>query len=155
MTVNLGQGANCAIEDVAVLTNLLNECLVGNKDKRPSGRQLDALLRRFNRIHLPRVSNIYDASWLVARVHARDGLARKVIGRYIMPYLGSRFESRPFTMIANAAALDFLPLPRSSFPGWDEFKTGAGKGRLRTLVSQLGLLLVVFVAMASVYWRRI
>ncbi|KAF6789053.1 FAD binding domain-containing protein [Colletotrichum sojae] len=154
MTVNLGQGANCAIEDVAVLTNLLNECLVGKKGQKPSGRELDALLRRFNRIHLSRVSDIYDASWLVARVHARDGLARKVIGRYMMPYFGSRFESRPFTMMANAAALDFLPLPRTSFPGWDEFKTVEGRGRPWTEVSRSVLLLVV-LAVASLYWRRI
>ncbi|PNP73499.1 hypothetical protein FNYG_13149 [Fusarium nygamai] len=81
MTINLGQGANCAIEDVAVLTNLLRELLLEKKDIKPTSREIDALLRRFNHMHFPRVSHIYDMSWLVARVHARDGLFRKIIGR--------------------------------------------------------------------------
>ncbi|KAK7403403.1 hypothetical protein QQX98_010816 [Neonectria punicea] len=123
MTINFGQGANCAIEDVAALTNLMRALLLEKKDTKPASQEIDALLRRFNQMHLRRVSHICDMSWLIARVHARDGLVRKIIGRYVMPYLGGRFEGRPFKMIADASALDFLPLPRSSFPGWEKYKS--------------------------------
>jgi hypothetical protein len=148
MTVNLGQGANCAIEDVAVLTNLLNKCL---KDGKPTGTDLEAILCQFNRTHISRVAHIYDMSWMVARVHARDGYIRKVIGRYVMPYLGSRVESRPFNMIANAVALDFLPLPRSSFIGWEKYKTRAKDAKRVTSLAQALFLFVVlgFVAAYS------
>lgn len=123
MTVNLGQGANCAIEDVAVLTNLLNAAMKAKPEKKLSGQEVDDLLCRFNKSHLARVTHICKTSWLTTRVHARDGLLPKILGRYGMPYLGVLFEGRPFNMIANAAALDFLPLPRASSTGWDRYKS--------------------------------
>lgn len=129
MTINLGQGANCAIEDVAVLTNMLNDCLKSKIGEKPSGQELEALLHRFNKIHLPRVSLICSMSWLMTRVHARDGLIRKLAGRYGLPYLGAVFEGRPFRMIANAEKLDFLPVPRTSSPGWTMYKTKKTKSR--------------------------
>ncbi|KAM4067154.1 FAD binding domain-containing protein [Hirsutella rhossiliensis] len=57
MTVNLGQGANCAIEDVAVLSNLLRDCLGKKNATKPTYKELDALLRRFNHMHLSRVTS--------------------------------------------------------------------------------------------------
>jgi hypothetical protein len=153
MTVNLGQGANCAIEDVAVLSNLLRELLLENKDLKSTCREIDVLLRRFNHMHFSRVSHICDMSWLVARVHARDGFLRKIIGRYVMPYFGRRFESRPFKMIADAAALDFLPLPRSSFPGWKMYKSKeGGVGPWAVARNVIFLLATVMVAWVCRQW---
>ncbi|KAM0368810.1 hypothetical protein ACHAPY_007146 [Fusarium culmorum] len=142
MTINFGQGANCAIEDVAVLSNLIHELLLENKGMKPTFRDIEVLLRRFNRMHLSRVSGIFNMSWLVARVHAQDGLLRKIIGRYVMPYFGGRFDSRPFKMIADAAALDFLPLPRSSFPGWKMYKSKEG-GVVRNVFLLLAATVIV------------
>lgn len=142
MTVNLGQGANCAIEDVAVLSNLLRDCLREKGDTKPTDQELDALLRRFNHIHLSRVSCICSMSALTTRVHARDGVIRKIIGRYVMPYFGERVEGRLFKMIADAAALDFLPLPRSSFPGWKKYRSKANKVGPWAVVSHVLLLLI-------------
>ncbi|POR36054.1 FAD binding domain-containing protein [Tolypocladium paradoxum] len=149
MTVNLGQGANCAIEDVAVLSNLLRDCLKKKKDSNPTGQELDTLLRRFNHIHLSRVSQICSMSALTARVHARDGFIRKAIGRYIMPYFGERFEGRPFKMIADAAALDFLPLPRSSFPGWEKYRSKGNKIGSWVVVLYFLLLLIILQMVAA------
>lgn len=122
MTINLGQGANCAIEDVAVLSNLLHDCLQKHPETKPSHQEIDALLRQFNSLHLPRASQIQAMSWLTTRVHALDGFLPKVIGRYVMPYIGELFERRPFQMIADAAMLEFLPLSRTSFSGWDKYR---------------------------------
>lgn len=145
MTVNLGQGANCAMEDVAVLSNLLHERL-GQKEKgKPSGQEVEALLRRFNKIHLPRVVEICGMAAMTARIHSRDGLVRKIIGRYGMPYLGFLFEARPFGMIAGAASLDFIPLPRSEFFGWEKYNLKNKKSSIRPwfVLSCLPFLLIM------------
>ncbi|KAI9152364.1 FAD binding domain-containing protein [Paramyrothecium foliicola] len=149
MTVNLGQGANCAIEDVAVLSNLLRGYLAEKKGAEPTEQELEALLCRFNHNHLPRVSRLYDMSWLIARVHARDGFTRKLIGRYVMPHFGERFESRPFGMIADAAALDFLPLPRAAFPGWNKYKTIEKKPRALFWLVISSLVVLILAAFLS------
>lgn len=142
MTVNLGQGANCAIEDVAVLTNLLKRALEGKADKHLSHTEIDDLLHHFNKSHLSRVSQICNAAWLTARVHARDGLVPKIVGRYGMPFFGGLFERRPFNMIADAAALDFLPLPRSNFTGWEMYKSKSGTSISPWLIAGSGSLLL-------------
>lgn len=152
MTINLGQGANCAIEDVAVLSNLLHDLLLETKHIKPTSREIDALLRRFNNMHLSRVSHICDMSWMIARVHARDGFVPKIIGRYVMPHFGARFEGRPFTMIANAEALNFLPLPRSSFAGWEIYRSKDGGVEPRAVVQNVFLLLAM--VMAAWAWRQ-
>lgn len=127
MTINLGQGANCAIEDAAVLTNLLNNSLAATKEAKPSDQEVDALLRQFNKRHLERATHIYGLSRLVTRAHARDGFLLSLVGRYVLPYFDERFQSRPFKMIAAAAALDFLPLPRRSFPGWEKYRNSEAR----------------------------
>lgn len=142
MTVNLGQGANCAIEDVAVLTNLLKRALQEKEDGRLSDQEMDELLHRFNKSHLSRVAHICKTSWLTTRVHARDGLLPKLMGRYGMPYFGFLFENRPFNMIADAAALDFLPLPRTSSTGWEAYKTRKGKSLHPWSIAACGTLLL-------------
>ncbi|RCI09390.1 hypothetical protein L249_3726 [Ophiocordyceps polyrhachis-furcata BCC 54312] len=129
--------ANCAIEDAAVLTNLVRESLL---TKRPTSKEVENLLRRFNQVHYPRVVRISDVSWTVVRLHARDGLVMKLVGRYLMPYMGGkkRLVGRAFGLIGDAAALDFLPLPRDSYPGWR--KKGRGfKFGLAVLASILVL----------------
>ncbi|RDA88612.1 hypothetical protein CP532_5879 [Ophiocordyceps camponoti-leonardi (nom. inval.)] len=115
--VCIGDRANCAIEDAAVLTNLLHKSLL---TKKPTIKEVENLLRRFNQIHYQRVARISDASWAVVRIHARDGLIMKFIGRYLMPYMGGKKaqDARAFKLIGDAAALNFLPLPRHSYPGW-------------------------------------
>lgn len=148
MTVNLGQGANCAIEDVAVLTNLLNEALRARSSKTLPGHEIDDLLRRFNESHISRVTHICKTSWLTTRIHARDGLIPKIVGRYGMPYLGFLFEGRPFRMIANAASLDFLPLPRRCLAGWKSYKSGDATPFRPWVIAVLALLTV------SGWWAR-
>ncbi|KAH7028242.1 FAD binding domain-containing protein [Macrophomina phaseolina] len=143
MTINLGQGANCAIEDVAVLSNLLHNALKGNMEQELSDQEIEALLQRFNKTHLPRVSLIQQMSWLVTRIHAREGRVRAWLGRYVTPYLGGRLDGRLFGMIADAAKLDFLPLPRASFSGWEAYRNRrSGVGLWAFTLFSLSLLLV-------------
>lgn len=145
MTVNLGQGANCAIEDVAVLCNLLDDLLKEKGKEKPSGQEVDALLRRFNTVHLPRASEITAMSWFTTRVHARDGFVRTMLGRYVATNLGSLLEGRPFKMIANASSLAFLPLPRTSSPGWEKYRDKKVTGGLPLFLLPLASVLLVML----------
>lgn len=141
MTVNLGQGANCAIEDVAVLSNLLRNMCQLKSGTRPTEQEIDLLLRKFNKEHLSRVTQITNMSKLTVRVHARKGLLHRFVGRYIMPYFGAYFEARPFNMLADAASLDFIRLPKSSYPGWEKYSSKTrGNSRLWPLMFTLPLL---------------
>ncbi|KAG8412675.1 hypothetical protein J3458_013116 [Metarhizium acridum] len=154
MTINLGQGANCAIEDVAVLSNLLRNICEANSGTLPTELEIDLLLRRFKKEHLSRVTQITNMSRLTVRVHARKGLLHRFIGRYVMPYFGEYFEARPFNMLADAAALDFIPLPKSSFPGWEKYSSKSrGNIRLWLLLFILPLLCFGISWVVGIYWK--
>ncbi|KID82770.1 FAD-dependent monooxygenase [Metarhizium guizhouense ARSEF 977] len=154
MTVNLGQGANCAIEDVAVLSNLLRNMCQLKSGTRPTEQEIDLLLRKFNKEHLSRVTQITNMSKLTVRVHARKGLLHRFVGRYVMPYFGEYFEARPFNMLADAAALDFIPLPKSSYPGWEKYSSKTrGNSRLWPLMFTLPLLYFGLSWIVGIYWK--
>nr|K2QVI4.2 RecName: Full=FAD-dependent monooxygenase dpmpE; AltName: Full=Diterpenoid pyrone biosynthesis cluster protein E; Flags: Precursor [Macrophomina phaseolina MS6] len=151
MTVNLGQGANCAIEDVAVLCNILHHALNEKANSELSDQDVEALLRRFHKEHFPRVSRVYDMSWSVTRVHARDGSMRKFVGRYVAPYFGERLQGRLFNLMADAAKIDFLPLPRASRSGWEEYRSSERNALL--WASSLALLIVLIALFTGrSYW---
>lgn len=126
MTINLGQGANCAMEDVTVFCNMLHRLLEEKREKKPSYSEIDALLRRFNKEHLPRASTIVETSRLTTRVHAQVGPSQRIMSRYVVPYLGKLLQGKPLGLIANGPTLDFLPLKRASFPGWERYRAKKG-----------------------------
>lgn len=101
------------------------------------------MLRHFNLTRLPRVTHICSMSRMITRVHAREVLTRKIMVRYAMPYFGERFERRPFGMIADAAALDSVPLPRASFPGWKKYASRPSRLASWAVASQFLLLLLM------------
>ncbi|RAL03305.1 FAD-dependent monooxygenase spyC [Aspergillus ibericus CBS 121593] len=139
MTPNIGQGANMAIEDAAVLANLLHKKLGHGEVEGLSDAGVNALLHEFHSIRYSRVKSIYIASRYLVRLQARDGLLNKLLGRYCIPYapdipavIGSR-------SIRGSPSIDFLPLPARSGPGWSKYRSGEG----RYILSLLTVLLVV------------
>jgi salicylate hydroxylase/FAD dependent monooxygenase len=119
MTVNLGQGANCAIEDAAALANKIHE---GLKARRPTHRlgdeEIDALLSEFSNLHVKRISRIYSVSRTVVRLQTRANLVYRVMLRYLVPYAGDIPAKRVLNILEGAVVLDFLPLPARSGQGW-------------------------------------
>ncbi|KAL3490080.1 hypothetical protein BJX62DRAFT_226170 [Aspergillus germanicus] len=86
MAPNTGQGANCAIEDAAALANALS--MVIENDSYPSRSTIHTLLQSFNKTRLARVREIYKSARLVVRLHARESLILRLVGRYYLPYSG-------------------------------------------------------------------
>ncbi|KAF4211009.1 hypothetical protein CNMCM8980_002925 [Aspergillus fumigatiaffinis] len=125
MAPNTGQGANSAIEDAAALVNRLHRAL----REKPGGSTLSSseivgLLEQFNRTRFRRVRDIYQGARMVVRLHARQNLFLKLLGRYYLPYRGEVAADAASKIIAPAEHLDFLPLATRSGTGWHQFKPG-------------------------------
>ncbi|KAL2847542.1 hypothetical protein BJY01DRAFT_234224 [Aspergillus pseudoustus] len=86
MAPNTGQGANCAIEDAAALANAINTAI--KRDHHPSQATIQSLLQSVNKSRLARVQEIYKSARLVVRLHARESLPLRLVGRYYLPYSG-------------------------------------------------------------------
>lgn len=130
MTPNFGQGANCAIEDAALLASLLESVLHNNDHgagtpRKPSDLEdIDSLLRLYQQRRYSRVKSIYRQSRMVTRLHARDGLFNIIIGRYYAPYAADLPADIASKAIADAEMLRYLPVCQRSGPGWAEYCSG-------------------------------
>ncbi|OGM42673.1 FAD binding monooxygenase [Aspergillus bombycis] len=118
MTPNIGQGANTAIEDAAVLTNLLYDRLSENGYKKLSRSTLEQLLREFQFERFSRVNKIYQDSRFLVRLHARDGIVKSLLARYIVPRMTELPAELASKSIADGPTISFLPMPSRSGPGW-------------------------------------
>jgi hypothetical protein len=144
MAPNTGQGANCAIEDAAALANMLHACVVTTERHcKPTTKELSTLLEGYTKSRFHRIKKIYQASRLVVRLQARDTLLLRIIGRYYIPRSGDVPADVASKMIAGAVALDFLPMPSRSGPGWISFKTEESKLRWWIMGGAIPVLLIV------------
>ncbi|KAE8395023.1 hypothetical protein BDV23DRAFT_195282 [Aspergillus alliaceus] len=125
MTPNIGQGANIAIEDAAVLANLLHGTLSKNEPGKLSQPALNQVLREFQRIRFNRVNRIYQDSRFVARLHARDGFLKTLLGRYYVPYFPSLPADIASKIIADSPVITFLPTSQRTGPGWLQYSQRA------------------------------
>lgn len=142
MAPNTGQGANCAIEDAALLANYLRGLI--NKTKhngKPSNEELNVILKRFSHDRIQRLQSIYRLSKVVVRLHARQNLFLRLMGRYYMPYSGDLPADMASKSIAGGVHLDFLPLPERPGPGWKDFASKKESRRSLILISALAVIL--------------
>jgi hypothetical protein len=70
-------------------------------------------------------------------------LLLRIIGRYYIPRSGDVPADVASKMIAGAVALDFLPMPSRSGPGWISFKTEESKLRWWIMGGAIPVLLIV------------
>ncbi|GFF32312.1 3-hydroxybenzoate 6-hydroxylase 1 [Aspergillus udagawae] len=119
MTLNLGQGANCAIEDAAALANKIHDAL---RAKHPGNRlcdkEVEDILSEFSNIQVKRISKIYNVSRIAVRLQTRANLVYRVVLRYLVPYAGDTPAKRVLRILEGATVLNFIPLPTRSGPGW-------------------------------------
>ncbi|KAL5363168.1 hypothetical protein BJX96DRAFT_167256 [Aspergillus floccosus] len=119
MTPNLGQGANCAIEDAAALANKIHDAL---KAKHPGNRICDEgiedVLSEFSNIQVKRISKIYNVSRIAVRLQTRANLVYMVVLRYLVPYAGDTPAKTALRILEGATVLDFIPVPTRSGPSW-------------------------------------
>lgn len=126
MTPNFGQGANCAIEDAAALASLLQTLLCGNPTQQPSLVQIRNTLQAYQDKRYPRVRGIYDDSWTVCRIHSRDGLLNKLVGRYYTQWNTSLPANIASKVFVGGETLSFLPVPVRPGRGWQS-RSRSGK----------------------------
>jgi len=85
-TPNLGQGACQALEDAVVLAHCLRET-----------RPIEAALRKYERVRLPRTSEIVRNSWQTGKAMQLDSPALESLRNWFMgSWLGKRLEIRAF-----------------------------------------------------------
>jgi salicylate hydroxylase/FAD dependent monooxygenase len=151
MTPNLGQGANCAIEDAAALTNKIHHALRG-KHKHPANRlcdeEINNLLFEFSTIQVKRISKIYNASRIAVRLQTQASLIYRVVLRYLVPYAGDKPAKRVWKTLEGATVLDFIPIPPRSGPGW------APRRREETVLPRWAGAAFAFLLLISLAWRQ-
>lgn len=118
MTPNIGQGANTAIEDAAVLASLINRLARMNKAGTISEANIVSMLQEYQGRRYARGKNTYLRSRFGARLHTRDDWIKALAGRYLLPYIGSFVERKTTGVLAHGDFVDFLPLPQRSGSGW-------------------------------------
>ncbi|KAJ5645424.1 hypothetical protein N7507_011435 [Penicillium longicatenatum] len=115
-----GQGANCAMEDAAALCNILQPYA---KSGLPSRLDLDGLLQAFVSDRRSRMKLVSDGARMAMRFQAREGLVKRIVGRYVFPYAGDIPANKASQGIADAPMMTFLAIPRRSGTGWVEFRS--------------------------------
>ncbi|KAL8788617.1 MAG: hypothetical protein Q9195_007212 [Heterodermia aff. obscurata] len=110
MTPNLGQGANSAIESAAVLANNLNNLVRRQGINAPTNQQLESSLKAFAGSRLQRAKDTVKSAGFLTRLQARDGIALRVVGRYIVPFAGDFPADQASSVMRAAPQLDYLPL---------------------------------------------
>jgi FAD dependent monooxygenase len=122
MTPNIGQGANSAIEDAAVLSSLLVHLTTSEGPRRPSSARIHRLLQDYQAARYERAQTVYHKSRFGARFQSRDDAVKVIVGRYLVPHVRNHLANLSSMLIANGELIHFLPLPKRSGPGWEQFR---------------------------------
>jgi FAD dependent monooxygenase len=128
MTPNIGQGANTAAEDAAVLATLIQR--LSSSGSSTTSCTIDAVLRDYVSQRHERVKSTYQRAYFGARLHTRDDVLKSFIGRYIFPRVSQQVLERTSQAIAGAPLVDFLPTPKRSGAGWSDYAGGPEVGAL-------------------------
>lgn len=153
MTPNIGQGANTAIEDAAMLTSLLESWPKLRTDQSPCAKSINRLLETFQEKRYKRIRKIHERSRFATRMHTRDGVVKILLGRYIIPYLKDRLADMTSEVIADGDIISFLPYPGRSGSGWVDYSSAAKHSK--PSIGGLGYTLTILVAIFGIaIWTR-
>ena len=144
-----GQGANCAMEDAASLSNTLQNYLsTRGKSESTQTQHLDSLLDLWNSDRKSRMQYTYHSAHFAMRLHAREGLLNRLLGRYYLPYSGDLPADRASAGIAGGVTLKYIPQSTRSGPGWERFRAISTARSPTRLVIVLFFLMMLMVAFA-------
>ncbi|KAJ5201507.1 uncharacterized protein N7498_006170 [Penicillium cinerascens] len=153
MTPNMGQGANSAIENCAMLANYLAKL---TKSPACKPEDIRRCLQGWQTTVQPRISGIWYSACDLTRLETKATLKHKVL-IYLLPYLLGIFINKSSALMIGAAKLDCSPPPARSQQGTVPFKDLTPSEEKRDSGSRgivLGALLVGFVAVGW-NWRRL
>jgi FAD dependent monooxygenase len=141
---HIGQGANCAIEDAAQLSNRLRTWLYGcGPDDQPAAADLSEVLAGFVEGRLRRLGPVAVAARSAMRLHSRQGLKNRILGRYLLPYAGDKPADWASRGIAGGITLEFVEPPERSGPGWIQFSQPRKRPIFSLTVAGLCLVAIV------------
>lgn len=153
MTPNMGQGANCTMENCAMLANYLAKL---TKSPACKSEDIRRCLQDWQTTTQPRIAEIWHSACNLTRLEAKATFQHKIMV-YLFPYLQTMLLNKSSRMITGAAKLDCSPPPARSLQGTIPFKNLMPPGEKRDIGSNgiiLGALLVGFVAVGW-NWRRL
>ncbi|KAJ5294329.1 hypothetical protein N7508_009150 [Penicillium antarcticum] len=101
MTPNIGQGANTAIEDAAVLASLIHRLVQLGGIPSISEAHIESMLLEYRGLRYDRAKSTYERSRFGARFHTRDDWAKAFAGRYVFPYIGGIVERGTAKVLAR------------------------------------------------------
>ncbi|KIA75418.1 hypothetical protein HK57_00138 [Aspergillus ustus] len=148
MAPNTGQGANCAIEDAAALANAIGVAIKHNHH--PSQATIHSLLQSFNKARLARVQGIYKSARLVVRLHARESLALRLVGRYYLPYSGDLPADTASKLIVGGEQLTFLAPSLRAGPRFEEYRRKRSRSYAGILLTAGVAVLVLVLGLVGV-----
>lgn len=120
MTADLGLGANIAVEDAVILSNILHRNLKDNPNHHPTQAELTSMFAEYQEKQYDRVKGFADVSGKATRAHSYDSLLGKLFATRISPLLYEmQFKSLAMAW-AKAPKLDYVPVRTidESAPGW-------------------------------------
>lgn len=150
MTPNIGQGANTAIEDAAVLASLIHRLVKVDDIPSISKTHIDSMLQEYQSLRYERAKTTYQRSKFGARFHTRDDWAKAFAGRYIFPFIGGIVERGTAKVLANGEMVDYLPFPERSGPSWVQ---KSSRGTKMQLPWRLLLILPITICWAFLWIR--
>ncbi|KAL3463733.1 hypothetical protein BJX64DRAFT_276360 [Aspergillus heterothallicus] len=122
MTVTMGQGANATIEDSAVLATLLDRLVhEGTTKTHATDEAIKSILAEFQALRYPRSKTIYNQTYHGVRMHTRNGIARRLTGRYIMRSQIESMTDAQSVLLAVGPVVGFIPLPERHTDGWEKY----------------------------------
>ncbi|KAJ5122977.1 hypothetical protein N7448_009074 [Penicillium atrosanguineum] len=153
MTPNMGQGANSAIENAAMLANYLAKL---TKSSSYESEDIRRCLQDWQTTVQPRIGEIWHSACDLTRIEAKATLKGKIF-IYLLPYMQTMLLNKQSAVMVTAAKLDCLPPPARSLRGsipFKDLKQSEGKTDNGRKGMVLGALLVGFVAVGW-NWRRL
>lgn len=138
------------MEDAAALCNVLQPYAISGPLSPP---HLDHLLQVFVNDRRSRMERVAQGARVAMRIQAREGFAKRILGRYVFPYAGDIPSNKASEGIANAAILSFLPIPQRSGPGWAQFRSkGDGKKvMLMAVIMPVVAALMLYILLQEVH----
>nr|ATJ44724.1 FAD dependent monooxygenase [Epichloe bromicola] len=131
MAPNIGQGANMAIEDACSLANLLQK-KISHGLKRD--QDINLMFQEFSTTQRARTESVCAQSEFLVRMHANQGIGRRLLGRYLIPFLYDAPAGLSGFSISGATRIEFIDLPARSLRGaWGKSWGGSWKFILQSL----------------------
>nr|AGN73056.1 FAD dependent monooxygenase [Epichloe funkii] len=132
MAPNNGQGANMAIEDACSLANILQKKISHGSIR---DQDINSMFQEFSMAQRARTESVCAQSEFLVRMHANQGIGRRLLGRYLIPFLYDAPAGLSGFSISGATRIESIDLPTRSLRGaWGKSWRGSWEFILQSLV---------------------